>query len=232
VDWAHVFRKGYPLAEGRYLLVSGNRLSSGAVPVTMRFVDVVAGRETVAPLILRAGEGEVPVIGSFDAETKFYPVALARTEDGDVLSKPAADAVTLLSSVGRGHYALALLEPGKEPTNHVLRDLAAAREKLEAWGRPIVLLCSSDAAMHRLQVEMSEGRYGLLPSTIVLGLDSEGAVQQGIEQGMKVGPAGASGAPSRLPLVILADSFNRVFFLTEGYTIGLGDQLAATVAKL
>ena len=43
---------------------------------------------------------------------------------------------------------------------------------------------------------------------------------------------GKAGAPTRLPLVILADSFNRVFFLSEGYTIGLGDQLAATVAKL
>ena len=234
VDWAHVFKDGYPLEEGRYLLVSGNRLSSGAVPVSMAFIDIVAGQETVAPLILRSAGNEVPVIGSFDAETKFVPVPLTKTEDGDVLSSaiPSEAKESILSTVGRGHYALAILEPGKEPTNHVLRDLAVAREKLEAWGRPIVLLCSSDVAMHRLQVEMSEGRYGILPSTIVLGLDAEGAVQQGIEQGLKVGPGSASGAPSRLPLVILADSFNRVFFLTEGYTIGLGEQLAATVAKL
>ena len=232
MDWAHVFKKGYPLEEGRYLLVSGNRLSSGSVPVSMVFLDVVAGKETVCDLVLRASENEVPVIGSFDAETKFTPVTLAKTEDGDVLSNEAKEPASLLSACGRGHYALAILEPGKEPTNHVLRDLAAAREKLEAWGRPIVLLCSSDAAMHRLQVEMSEGRYGTLPSTIVLGLDAGGSVQKGIEQGMKVGPAGKAGAPTRLPLVILADSFNRVFFLSEGYTIGLGDQLAATVAKL
>jgi len=232
MDWAHVFKKGYPLEEGRYLLVSGNRLSSGTVPVSMAFFDVVAGKETVCDLVLRASENEVPVIGSFDAETKFTPVALAKTEDGDVLSNEAKEPASILSACGRGHYALAILEPGKEPTNHVLRDLAAAREKLEAWGRPIVLLCSSDAAMHRLQVEMSEGRYGTLPSTIVLGLDADGSVQKGIEQGMKVGPASDAGAPTRLPLVILADSFNRVFFLSEGYTIGLGDQLAATVAKL
>ena len=240
MDWAHVFKKGYPLEEGRYLLVSGNRLSSGTVPVSMMFVDVVAGKETVAPLVLRASENEVPVIGSFDAETKFTPVALAKTEDGDVLeTSPRGSSVipseakeSLLAACGRGHYALAILEPGKEPTNHVLRDLAVAREKLEAWGRPIVLLCSSEAAMHRLQVEMSEGRYGILPSTIVLGLDVDGVVQKGIEKGMKVGPESAAGAPSRLPLVILADTFNRVFFLSEGYTIGLGDQLAATVAKL
>ena len=231
VDWAHVFRLGYPLEEGRYLLVSGNRLSSGAVPVTVAFVDVVAGQETVAGLVLRSGEGEVPVIGSFDAETKFTPVTAVLAEDGDVLETDQGESVTILSSVGRGTYALALLEPGKEPTNHVLRDLAAAREKLEAWGRPIVLLCSSDAAMPRLQVEMSENRYGTLPSTIVLGLDG-GAVQKGIEQGLKVGPGREAGQPSRLPLVILADSFNRVFFLSEGYTIGLGGQLAATVANL
>ena len=232
MDWAHVFKKGYPLEEGRYLLVSGNRLSSGTVPVSMVFVEVVAGQETVAPLVLRASENEVPVIGSFDAETKFTPITLAKTEDGDVLSAEGGVEKSLLSACGRGHYALAILEPGKEPTNHVLRDLAVAREKLEAWGRPIVLLCSSEAAMHRLQVEMSEGRYGILPETIVLGLDQDGAVQKGIEQGMKVGPASDAGAPTRLPLVILADSFNRVFFLSEGYTIGLGEQLAATVVKL
>jgi len=232
VDWAHVFKNGCPLEEGRYLLVSGNRLSSGAVPVSMVFFDVVAGEETTVDLVLRAAGDEVPVLGSFDAETKFRPVELAKTEYGDVLSEDAKAAESILSAVGRGHYALAILEPGKEPTNHILRDLAVASEKLEAWGRPIVLLCASETAMHRLQVEMSEGRYGLLPSTIVLGLDSEGAVQKGIEQGMKVGPASASGAPSRLPLVILADSFNRVFFISEGYTIGLGEQLAATVAKL
>ena len=232
MDWAHVFKKGYPLEEGRYLLVSGNRLSSGTVPVSMAFVDVVAGKETVCDLVLRASENEVPVIGSFDAETKFKPVELAKSEYGDVIAEEAKPETSLLSAVGRGHYALAILEPGKEPTNHVLRDLAVAREKLEAWGRPIVLLCSDEKAMHRLQVEMSEGRYGILPDTIVLGLDADGAVQKGIEKGMKVGPESASGAPSRLPLVILADSFNRVFFLSEGYTIGLGEQLAATVAKL
>ena len=66
MDWAHVFKKGYPLEEGRYLLVSGNRLSSGTVPVSMAFVDVVAGEETVCDLVLRASENEVPVIGSFD----------------------------------------------------------------------------------------------------------------------------------------------------------------------
>ncbi|MBQ6761600.1 MAG: transglutaminase domain-containing protein [Bacteroidales bacterium] len=220
VDWAHVFRTGFPMEEGRYMLVSGNRLASGAVPVSVVFFEVAAGQETVVDLVLRAGEDGVPVIGSFDAETRIRPVVTTLTEDGDVLESPdeAKEAVSILSQTGRGFYALALLDPGKEPTNHVLRDLAAARTQLEAWGRPIVLLCTDEKAMHRLQVEMSEGRYGTLPSTILLGLDANGDVQQALGQ--------------QFPVVILADSFNRVFFLSEGYTIGLGEQLAATVAKL
>ena len=265
VDWAHVFRKGYPLEEGRYLLVSGNRLPDGTVPVTLSIFEIVAGQTTVRPIILRAGVQELPVIGTFDAQATFLPVTFTKSEDGEVLEGSAASGSSSassvvsdssvipsgssvipsgssvipseakespLSSLGPGHYALALLEPGKEPTNHVLRDLAAAREQLEAWGRPIVLLCSTDAAMRRLQVEMAEGRYGLLPSTIVPGMDVEGTVQQGIEQSLKVGPGSASGQPSRLPLVILADTAGSVFFLSEGYTIGLGEQLVGVVAKL
>ena len=78
---------------------------------------------------------------------------------------------------------------------------------------------------------MSEGRYGMLPSTVILGIE-DGPVQTGIEQGLRIGPCSDAGSPSRLPLVILTDSFYRVFFVSEGYTIGLGDRLAETVAKL
>ena len=35
-----------------------------------------------------------------------------------------------------------------------------------------------------------------------------------------------------MPRILLADTFNRVFFSSEGYSIGLGDQLASAIAKL
>ena len=228
MDWAHAFRQGVPLEEGRYLLVSGNRLPDGAVPVTMTFFDIVAGEETVRDLVLRSEELDFQVLGTIDTKLAYIPVTAFLSESGEALEVPSSGSSVIIPAP----CALALLEPGKEPTNHVLRDLAAARGKLEAWGRPVVLLCSTDAAMRRLQLEMSEGRYGTLPSNIVLGMDSDGAVQRGIEQSLRVGPAGDAGQPSRLPLVILADASGRVYFLSEGYTIGLGDRLAAGVARL
>ena len=35
-----------------------------------------------------------------------------------------------------------------------------------------------------------------------------------------------------LPIFIIADTFNRVVFVSQGYTIGLGDQLMKVIHKL
>ncbi|MBO4624905.1 MAG: transglutaminase domain-containing protein [Bacteroidales bacterium] len=198
-DWIHTFKNGCKLDEGTYLLVSGNRLSDGSVPVSMRFLLIEEGKETVEELCINEDAGALPVIGSFDAESRV-------TVNGEQVS--------VLSQVGRGFYVLALLEPGKEPTNHALRDLAAAREQLENWGRPIVLLCSSEQALEQLRKEERDGRYGKLPTTVVYGLAKDELLD------------GAR------PVVLIADSFNRVFFRSEGYTIGLGNQIAGMVTKL
>ncbi len=37
---------------------------------------------------------------------------------------------------------------------------------------------------------------------------------------------------SNKPVILIADTFNRVFFLSQGYTIGIGTQLTGTIAKL
>ena len=212
VDWAHVFKDGFKMDAGQYLLVSGNRTSNGSVPVSMVFFTLEEGKVNEIPLRIDQGSGAVPVLGSLDAEKLFTP-------DGEQAPK------SLLASVGRGFYAVAILEPGKEPTNHALRDLAAARERLEAWGRPIVLLCESPEALAQLKKESTEGRYGKLPSTVLLGLDTEG-IRGAIAADQKLAGAG------RLPLVVVADTFNRLFFCSEGYTIGLGDQIAGIVTRL
>jgi len=38
--------------------------------------------------------------------------------------------------------------------------------------------------------------------------------------------------PNQLPIFIIADTFNRVVFLSQGYTIGLGEQLVKVSSKL
>ena len=227
VDWEHVFRSGYPLEAGQYLLVSGNRSSDGSVPVTMKFFSIKEGETTTVDLVIREEEGKVGVIGSFDAETLYTQMPDQVGHDDTSFHGLSVESIprqSVLSAVGRGFYALAVVEPGKEPTNHFLRDLAAVREALETWGRPILLLTESTAAMEKLTAEIRAGRYGKLPATVLFGIDTNGI------RGSIMSSGGLS--TGSLPVVILADSFNRVFFSSEGYSIGLGARLCDVINRL
>lgn len=35
-----------------------------------------------------------------------------------------------------------------------------------------------------------------------------------------------------LPIFVIADTFNRIVFISQGYTIGLGEQLMKTIHKI
>ncbi|HAO63900.1 MAG TPA: transglutaminase, partial [Porphyromonadaceae bacterium] len=107
-------------------------------------------------------------------------------------------------------------------TNHAMRDIAAEAKELDKWGRPLVLLFSSEAELARFKQE----DFGTLPTNVVLGVDTDGKIKSDIIHEMKLNPDGS------LPVVIIADTFNRVVFVSQGYTIGLGDQLLKTIKKL
>ena len=188
------------LPEGDYLLSSGNRLSDGSTPVTVTLFHVTAGEKLEVPLIIETLPEEVTVIGSFPAEN-------------------------LPQQPGEGYYAAAVLDVGMEPTNHVLHDLAEERTALEAWGRPIYLLTTSQAQMERLKEEIQQGRYGTLPSTAVFAIDADGKVLQGIIESLQL-------RENQLPVVFMANTDGQVVFVSQGYTIGMGAKLAAIAKKL
>ena len=197
VSWANIFKKGTPLDVGDYVLVSGNRLSDGSVPVTMRQFSVREGETTTLDLCITIPEDRLSVIGSFDAETRYC-------------MEPDAEPVSVLSTTGRGFYVIGFLTPRQEPSVHAINDLIAAKSGLEAWGRPILLLTTAEGLGWLKEYSAS------LPSNIHLGIIPDGLDLKG----------------RRMPYFLLADTFNRVFFTTEGYTIGLGDQLVTAIAKL
>lgn len=197
VSWANIFKKGTPLDVGDYVLVSGNRLSDGSVPVTMRQFSVREGETTTLDLRITIPEDRLSVIGSFDAETRYC-------------MEPDAEPVSVLSTTGRGFYVIGFLTPRQEPSVHAINDLIAAKSGLEAWGRPILLLTTAEGLGWLKEYSSS------LPSNVHFGIIPDGLDLKG----------------RRMPYFLLADTFNRVFFTTEGYTIGLGDQLVTAIAKL
>lgn len=210
--WSTLLKQPRDMAEGYYLMVSGTRLANGGVLAHIRSFNVESGKPTRLPLVMRESKDEIQVIGSFNAETLFTPL-----EDG----KPAAEPISFLAACGRGYYVVGILGPGQEPTNHALKDIAKLSKDLEKWGRKMVLLFPDEDKYKRFHAEDFPG----LPNTIIYGMDSHNAAGQ-IADEMKLRNK------SSLPIFIITDTFNRVVFVSQGYTIGLGEQLMRTVRGL
>ena len=194
------FGSSFNLPEGDYMLASGNRLSDGSTPVTVTLFHVTAGEPMTVPVIIETVLEEVKVEGSF-------PAAL--------LPKEASE----------GWYAAAVLDVGLEPTNHVLNDLSAEKEALEAWGRPIYLIATSEAQMERLHHEIEDGRFGTLPSTVQFLTNTDGSILSAIIKG-------AGLRDGQLPVVFVGNQKDEVVFVSQGYTIGMGAKIATLAKKL
>ena len=210
--WSSLLKEGAALDAGNYVLVTGTRLASGAVLSNITFFSVEPQKTTKIDLVMRESKDEVQVIGNFNSESLFTPMA----DKGTSSSKQS-----LLQACGRGYFVVGILGVNQEPTNHALRDIAVYKADLEKWGRKMVLLFPDKAQAGRFAKESFPG----MPSTIIYGIDTDGVAKQ-IAEVMKLKNKNS------LPIFIIADTFNRVVFVSQGYTIGLGEQLMKTVKGL
>lgn len=221
-SWAGFFGKGVTMDAGNYLLVTGSRMASGNVLAELKSFTVTNNTTTRVPLVMRRDSTQVAVIGGFDAESKYLKlgdISTLRTQ-AQLLDSPSQES-SILSTTGRGYYILGILSSQHEPSNHALRDLSALNETLKSWGRPMLLLFANEEQRRRYRPE----EFANLPNGITWGIDKEGAIRESLIKEFKLNQ-------QELPIFIIADTFNRVVYVKQGYTIGLGEQLKAIIAGL
>ena len=172
----------------------------------------ISGPTTVT-FTMREDPEEPQVIGSLNAEDLYTPLS---NGTGDV-----GEACSLLSTTGRGFYVLGIVAPNQEPTNHALRDISAYSAELERWGRPMVLLFPTEDDAQRFNFD----EFAALPATVAWGVDSDGSILREAREQLKLTSAS-------LPVFMVCDTFNRVVFVSQGYTINLGEQLMKVIRQL
>ena len=207
--YGNLLRRGTPIDVGSYLMVSGTRLANGGVLAHLQFFNVAPHDTTRTHLVMRQSTNDVQVIGSFDSESRYLEPAKGEEK-------------SILSTTGRGYFVVAVLGVGQEPTNHALRDISAVREQFEKWGQKMVLLFTSRDQYNKY---MQRDEFKSLPATVRYGIDQDGKILTQIRREMKLDA-------TTLPVFIIADTFNRVVFVSQGYTIGLGEQMMNVINKL
>lgn len=207
VTWASLLKDGTPMDAGNYLMMTGTRMADGSVLAHLTFLNVEEGKECNIEFVQRESSEQLQVIGDFNSENLFYDLAEERER-------------SLLSSTGRGYYIIAVIAPGSEPTNHFLRDVMPYKEEFEKWGQKMVLLFRDKDEAGRFVNDFPD-----LPSTVVWGTDIDDKIYNEIVTNMKLQN------PNR-PLILVADTFNRVVFVSQGYSISLGEQLVKVIKQL
>jgi transglutaminase-like putative cysteine protease len=209
VSWRNNFSKPVGLDAGNYMLITGTRMASGKVLAMVTTFTVNPGKTTNVKLEMRSDKQDIQVIGSINPEAHYLP-------ENETSSK------SILAEVGRGYFALVILGAGQEPSNHAVRDFTRLKADFEKWNRSIIILFGDQGQWSRFQKD----GFSNLPSTISFGVDQNQAITSMLVKELKL----SSGKD--LPIVIIADTFGRVVFASQGYKIGLGDQMLQVIKTL
>lgn len=199
--WSSTFSRGVALDPGDYILTTGQRLADGTVLASSRTFRINSGETSAVPMEIRSDDNALQVIGSLDAETLYRDIA-------------AGEDKSILSTTGRGYYVLGLISSGHEPSAHAINDISQVRDAVEKTGRRFMLLfADADEA-----ARFDRSHFRDIPGNVTFGIDTDAKIRRQIEESLHLKSPGN-------PVFVIADSFNRIVYVSTGYTIGLGETL-------
>ena len=206
-QYSTLFKNGLALDPGYYVMTTGTRLSDGSVLARTTFFNIESDKTTNIDLVMREPEEGLRIIGNFNSEN-VYTQTQTQTQ------------TSLLATTGRGFYVLGLLDGGSEPTTHAMLDIAAVKDQLDKWGRSFVFLFQNEEHKKNFELKNFQG----LPENLTFGIE-DGTMLKEVVANMRL-------QNNNLPIFIVANTQNEIVFISQGYTIGLGEQLTKVINEL
>lgn len=193
-------QKALELPVGHYRLTTSNRLNDGTALICFRYFEVKAGVEVTVPVKFPKDTSEVPVIA--DANLVFNVASF------DEKVSTASD------QTGNVGTTFAWIEPDREPSKHLLREL---REMKDDW----------ESLDVRFNCFVSEEKWNLV-ETLNHDHDLPKNVtffkEKNTYDGMTAIGANTSAphtAEAELPVVYVLDKDHKIRHISEGYKLGI-----------
>ena len=185
------------------------------------------------PLPLEAGNyiltaGNRLPDGTALTHSEFFTIKSGKTTQVNLVLRESKNELQILGQFDagdltqsmEGYYILGLLDQGSEPTTHAMQDISAFRNDFEKSGIPMLFLFDSETTLEKFKLR----NFNQLPDNIRFGLFNDSLLQKVINNLHIDNPT--------YPIFIIANANqHNVVFLSQGYTIGLGEQLLKTIAN-
>lgn len=192
------------LEPGTYMLTTGNRDENGNVLASIAFIEVRPGEEKDIMVSQRKPGAAGIALGRIDLTTELHSSA------GSDFS---------LGSISENGLVLMWIEPGKEPSRHLLNDLPAHRKEFADWGGWFIIMTDPALASDTLKPSSFAG----MPLNTMLVSDKDMEYMRTI--------AGINPGGRPLPVVLYCNSKGEILFSSEGYRIDTGDQILKKIRQ-
>lgn len=186
------------LDPGKYMLTTGNRDENGNVLASVSFITLDPGGEETITVDLR----EIP-------ESSISGGKISLT--GELLSY-TGEKINLNSLPEKG-YVFIWIEPGREPTRHILNDLPRLKKEFDAWGGRFIFLTDPARTPEGFHPDEITGA----PGNALFVSDN------GME--FMTSALGKGSSERAWPVVVCCDADGDILFSSEGYRIGTGEQI-------
>ena len=187
------------LAPGNYMLVTGNRLSNGDVLSQLSFFNLAENEHKTLDIKLRKETKKKHSSGKADLKNIL-----------GLLNSPG--------SINQKGTVIIWMDPDREPTRHVFNDLAQLRTEFDNWGGDFIFF--SDPSTTRTKFNAAD--HPEFPARSRFGVDNNlSAFRDYVKP--------VSSGNMNLPIVILCDNEGNIFYRSEGYKIGIGEDILKNI---
>ncbi len=196
-----VFDDPFEMPAGHYRLTTGVRLEDGTALVYFHFFEVKPGQQSAIPLKFRKQQSEIPIIGVAN---------LNREAESLTGEKHAVSKLT-----GKNGTFFAWIEPDREPSKHLLRELREMKDEWENLGVNIVCLIGEV----KMNASSALSHDKELPSNIWFGKENKA-----YETLVSIDGSMSEELAMEFPIVYAIDAENRIRYRWAGYKLGISKE--------
>jgi len=197
------FKTFLALPPGKYMLVTGNRISDSKILSTLDFFELQPDEKKTLEIKLRREIVTPNISGKLDLTNLF-----------NVL--PASDKIR--KSISEKGAVILWIDTEKEPTKHIFNDLPVLKTEFDKWGASFIFLtekAQSNAVGYQASLKG-------MPENSIFGTDNNlELLGSAIDK--------SSLPDEKLPYVLMIDGRGNFLYKSQGYRIGIGEQILKNI---
>ncbi|MDR0559361.1 MAG: transglutaminase domain-containing protein [Prevotellaceae bacterium] len=190
---------------GYYRLITGSRANDGSVTVTNKYFEIKENQTLNLEIKMPDVINKVQVLGIIDMNTKV------------TLTGGTEKSLKEISN-GKG-VMLCFADPDKEPTKHILQDLPAQLNELDAWNGGVLFLIPDD----KLSSAFDSKVFKNLPKNTLWGTDAKRSLLNEAVSVLKLN------FNDDFPLTLFLSDNGGILYSLQGYKIGIGENIVKTI---